>query len=266
MTLQSDVRSVFRSAASYFGAATDYRLKTAGAWSAWATDGVAEVKTFTAREEMDPMKGTVLKRQRAVAKFYDSATLDAPTLRIGDQVRRDSIVWCVDEVMPAESASGVYRYALVRDIPIAAQADRGQLPIAEGGATNEGDAVASRFSAENETGSTMFKGAIVHRTATGVALASNDDAVLDAIGICLDDTDDGDNATICPDSIVTLDDWTDVTGSADLTPGLTYYVATDGMLTTTPPTTGGGAVFSQIFGVAVSARALDVEIEEAIVL
>ena len=64
----------------------------------------------------------------------------------------------------------------------------------------------------------------------------------------------------------TLDDWTNATGSADLTPGSIYYVsaATDGEITATPPS--GDGEFVVKIGTALNARTLNLEIGEGVAL
>ena len=65
--------------------------------------------------------------------------------------------------------------------------------------------------------------------------------------------------------IVTLADWTSVTGSATLTPGAVYYLSdTVGQLTTTPPSGDGDAVVS--CGLAITTTKMDIEINEIAVL
>ena len=65
---------------------------------------------------------------------------------------------------------------------------------------------------------------------------------------------------------VTLDDWTNATGSADLTPVATYYLSAtdDGEITSTTPSTDGEFVVK--IGTALNARTLNIEIGEGIAL
>ena len=65
---------------------------------------------------------------------------------------------------------------------------------------------------------------------------------------------------------VTLDDWTNATGSADLTPGATYYLSAtdDGEITPTAPSTDGEFVIK--IGTALTARTLNIEIGEGTAL
>jgi len=65
---------------------------------------------------------------------------------------------------------------------------------------------------------------------------------------------------------LTLTDWTNAAGAADLTPGSIYYVsaATDGLITATPPT--GDGEFVVKVGTALNARTLNIEIGEGVAL
>lgn len=75
----------------------------------------------------------------------------------------------------------------------------------------------------------------------------------------------GSNGYFITDGQISLDDWTDVTGSTTLVPGATYYLdTTAGMLTTTAPTTPGETVVA--VGKALTALTLDIEIAQPILL
>jgi hypothetical protein len=67
------------------------------------------------------------------------------------------------------------------------------------------------------------------------------------------------------DGHIYLEDWTDATGSADLTPGAPYYLSTTaGYITSTPPTGDGEWVVK--VGRAINARLLDIELGEGTAL
>jgi hypothetical protein len=134
MSLQSDVRAVMKRSQTYLADDVEYRTKTNGVWSAWATCR-AEIKTIVSGEEFDDARSLTIKKQRAVVKIFDTATANAPTLRLGDELRADSLVWAVSEIMLSERAAGVYRYQVVRDVTLRAQPQRNQTPVAEGGDT-----------------------------------------------------------------------------------------------------------------------------------
>jgi len=63
------------------------------------------------------------------------------------------------------------------------------------------------------------------------------------------------------DGHLELDDWTDVIGTAELTPGATYFLSsTAGRLTTTPPSTG----FIVVAGKALTTQTFHINITEPI--
>jgi hypothetical protein len=98
-----------------------------------------------------------------------------------------------------------------------------------------------------------------------VSLAQADDiATAEVIGLIAEVN--GSTIELLTDGHLTLADWTNVIGSASLSPGAVYYLdeSTAGQLNTAPPTTVGEVVV--IVGRALSTKTLDIEISEGVLL
>lgn len=262
MSLASIVHDVFAANASVFGDTLQYRLLANNAWGSF-TDCKGEIKETNIAWEYDEKTAERIRRERCVLKLYDQTSTTAPTLRLGDQIKDASNkYWTVDSIRRAEIGNGIYRYGLVRDLPIRAEADRGGM-AAEGGTVAATGPVMGSFSATNEEASaTIFQGALVHKTATGVTLARNDLASKDAIGICTIAAAAGETATVVTENAVTLQDWTAVMGSTTLTEGTDYWLdSTAGKMTSTVNTTGYG---QQFIGTALNTHTLDLRIAQMV--
>jgi hypothetical protein len=257
---------VFSSAAALFGVSTGYRLKTSNAWGSWLTC-TAEITGQTVAEEWDEERRTTVKRQRASVKIFDTTTADAPALRLGDEIRQDSIVWTVSGRSFAAQAAGVYRYALMREVHLKAQPDRQHMPIAEGGTAAASGDTMPLFTATNvEASAAIFFGAMVQRTSTGVVLARADVLGKDAVGICTVAAAATETASYITEGAFTTSDWTAIIGTTLLTPGALYFLdRAAGKLTTTVPSSPT-SVYSQPIGTAMSTTTLDLEIVEPILL
>ena len=96
---------------------------------------------------------------------------------------------------------------------------------------------------------------------TPVGTVEHADAdTLPCLGVSINYASAGGALSYISDGSVSRQDWTAITGSNDLRPGMTYYLADTGKLTHIVPTTG----LSQQIGVAVSRSLLDVEIHPPI--
>lgn len=261
MSLASIVQTIFAAYSSFFADALTYRTLTSGTWSSTSTL-YAEIVAKSVSHEYDDHSGSRVKRERATAKVYDTTALVAPTLKLGDEIiDASSVHWTITGKDVATVGNGIYRYHLSRDIPLRGEVDRGGFQP-EGGATAVTGAALTTFNATNVEGSaTIFLGALVHRTTTGVLLARNDVTGKSAIGMCILAAASGSTATIATEGAVTLNDWTAIMGATVLTLDALYFLdATVGKMTTTPPTTG----WSQPIGKATSTTTLDLEIVEAL--
>ena len=80
------------------------------------------------------------------------------------------------------------------------------------------------------------------------------------IGLAVSDVSSGNSASVISSGSMVLDDWTDVVGGAELTPGVIYYLSptTAGLLTSTRPT-GSGEVVAPV-GIAESETVLVIRI------
>lgn len=114
--------------------------------------------------------------------------------------------------------------------------------------------------------STSVVGQPVYITATGeAALAENDNTAHAVVaGIVSTAAAAGATGAFITNGHVSAESWTTVLGSADLTPGVIYFLgATAGTITATAPTATGTVVR---LGVALTARVLSVQIEPGIFL
>ena len=85
------------------------------------------------------------------------------------------------------------------------------------------------------------------------------------VGLAYEDASATEDKRYTPDGRITLDDWTNVVGSTNLTPGAVYFLsATAGQLTTTAPTVVGEIVVR--VGKALSTTTFDIEIGPTILL
>lgn len=114
------------------------------------------------------------------------------------------------------------------------------------------------YDAENKQGTTISAGMAVatHSSGTGIVLASAANNTKPCVGLVRADTLNAVSGTVQTDAILTMADWTDVTGSATLTRG-TYYLSptTPGMLTQIAPSVVGEVI--QVVGYAISPTELD---------
>jgi hypothetical protein len=95
-------------------------------------------------------------------------------------------------------------------------------------------------------------------SASGIATAA-------VVGLCVTDVASGLAGIMQTGDVLTLDDWSDATGSATLSPGSAYYAAeTPRQLTTTPPEGAGKCV--TFIGRALSETSLAVEVAAPILL
>jgi hypothetical protein len=118
----------------------------------------------------------------------------------------------------------------------------------------------SGFSTVNK-GIDAVRGQVVatHTTGIGFVLANASTSALLGIGLLVSDTVANASGTVQSSGIFEMDDWTAITGSADLSSRGVYYLdVTDGSLTTTPPTLNPAVVHR--VGVAVTPRKLLIEI------
>jgi hypothetical protein len=85
------------------------------------------------------------------------------------------------------------------------------------------------------------------------------------VGLITQAASASDATIVQTDGSVALADWTSVIGTASLTPGSVYFLATaDGQMSTTPPTSDGDVVVTM--GVAVTTTKFDIEVNEVAVL
>jgi len=85
------------------------------------------------------------------------------------------------------------------------------------------------------------------------------------LGLAVTDATANSNVIVMADGSVERSDWTAITGTASLTPGVVYYLSTTaGGLTSTPPTGDGDNIVR--CGVAVSTTKFDIEINEVAIL
>jgi hypothetical protein len=266
MSLATMVQPVFASFATTIGTALTYRTYTNGAWSG-TTTVYGEVKATMIAEEMDDYSGTKVRRQRATAKLYDQTSLVAPTLKIGDEIiDASSVYWKIHAFDKAEIGNGIYRYHLVRDIPLRGAAERGQTYPEGSDASVTGNTMSTFTGTNIEGAATIFYGAVCYITSSGFGLARNDTLGKSAFGLCTVNggVAVGGTATVASENAVTLTDWTAVAGIATLTGGALYWLAAvPGQITSVKPVAG----WLQPVGTASSnGLTLDLEIVQPIQL
>jgi len=99
-----------------------------------------------------------------------------------------------------------------------------------------------------------------------VSLAdASDPAKSTVIGLLLVGASANSVCVVLTEGSVLQSDWTDVIGTANLSPGAIYYLATTpGQLTETPPTGDGDTIVR--VGVAITEQKLDIEVNEVAIL
>lgn len=130
-----------------------------------------------------------------------------------------------------------------------------------------GSSTPSDDSFEIQFASTTLIGEVVYILSDGRAQLANASALSTAraAALSLEDVLAGGIGTIITDGRVERADWTPVLGTALLTPGTTYYLATsDGNITSSAPITAGQVVIG--IGKALSATELDIEIQQPVLL
>jgi hypothetical protein len=130
-----------------------------------------------------------------------------------------------------------------------------------GGGGGGGDNTSNTFTITYDSGGpSAVEGMVVYiDPADGEAkLAASDstEVVAEVAGFLTAAYVAGDTASVVTEGDLTLEDWTDVAGTATLTPGATYYLHTDGEIRVTPPETGKLV----IVGRAMTTLSLDIEI------
>lgn len=89
-----------------------------------------------------------------------------------------------------------------------------------------------------------------------LAASDSTDAIAEVAGFLSAAYAAGETASVVTEGDLSLADWTDVAGTATLTPGATYYLHTGGEIRVTPPETGKLVVV----GRAMTTLSLDIEI------
>lgn len=123
------------------------------------------------------------------------------------------------------------------------------------------------FEGENKDSTTIIAGGAVTIHASGVGVRKADAATAgrECVGLVSATTAVGFVATVRTSGLLTLGDWSLVTGTPTLVPRTTYFLsATAGRITSTPPAIAGQRV--QQIGVAVSADTLVLQILPPILL
>lgn len=110
-----------------------------------------------------------------------------------------------------------------------------------------------RYSAKNKTSDTIYQGMAVatHNSGIGVTLAS-----VNCVGLAQLTITPTLSGNIQTEGHFSLNDWTTIIGSTELTPKATYFLSPPGMLTTVQPSTG----YVQIIGCAVTLNTLALRI------
>jgi hypothetical protein len=130
-----------------------------------------------------------------------------------------------------------------------------------------GGSATSSYTSQNKAVATFVPGQplAVDSSGTGVVLASAADNNKKAVGLATVGVAVGQAETVQTGGIITLSDWTAVTGAPTLSPvGVYYLSATAGMLTTIAPTTQGQV--AQVVGRAVSTTQLELTFSNPILL
>lgn len=106
---------------------------------------------------------------------------------------------------------------------------------------------------ENVDAVQIKAGQAVTVVSTGVELANPASNSTLTFGLALGNINVGSSGVIVTTGQITLDDWTEVTGSTDLSVGSSYFLSSvSGKLTTTPPS----GLINQIVGKAVTTKIL----------
>ena len=123
--------------------------------------------------------------------------------------------------------------------------------FASGVAVQGNDERLGTFSGVNADSGTIFDGMVIAAHASGIMRADADDLTRCAVGLARIGAVIAGTVTGQTSGLLSLSDWSAVTGTTTLTPQAVYYVsATAGMLTTTAPTGSGKGV--QVVGKALT--------------
>jgi hypothetical protein len=119
-----------------------------------------------------------------------------------------------------------------------------------------------------EAGATIKIGNPLYLTGAGIVNPAQANAAgsTQVVGVSISDTNTGFSCTYITEGRVERTDWTEIVGTVNLSPGITYFLDADaaGKLTSTAPTTVGQYVVR--VGRAVDTTTLDIEIELPILL
>jgi hypothetical protein len=116
-----------------------------------------------------------------------------------------------------------------------------------------------------EAGVNLLTGQVVYLDLTGrlQKAVNNTAAGAQVAGMMVTDALAGVSGDYVTDNTLELPDWSSIAGTADLTPGATYYLdSTEGKITTIAPTADGYYVV--VIGRAQSTTKLDIELEQPI--
>ncbi len=131
-----------------------------------------------------------------------------------------------------------------------------------------GSASAASYNAENKDASSVSQGMAVatHSSGTGVVLACAVDNTLPAVGLSQADTAPTFSTPVQVNGLMTLADWTAVTGTVTLSALAIYFLSpsTPGKLTTVRPVASGQVI--QVVGKAVSSDTLELLFDEPYLL
>lgn len=141
---------------------------------------------------------------------------------------------------------------------LAAEGTQG--PFGPQGPSGGADPYEVEVDTQVEIGTPIYLGINGHANAAQADSA----ATAKVVGLSLSSTAPTFSCTYITDGQVIRSDWTDITGTASLTPGAYYFLDPDnlGQMTTTAPTTGGDFVLR--LGQAQSTTVFDVEIQQPI--
>jgi hypothetical protein len=124
-----------------------------------------------------------------------------------------------------------------------------------------------QFSAQNKDSVTFAIGnpVAIHTSGVGVVQAEAADNLMNAVGLARLGVGVGASESVQVSGILTLADWTAITGSVSLAARANYYLSpTAGMLTSTAPSTVGQVV--QLVGRALSTTDMEIVIGSAVLL
>lgn len=126
----------------------------------------------------------------------------------------------------------------------------------------------SDFTAENKDASTLQAGAAIatHSSGVGIVKAQANSNATRAVGFVIEDIAPSFSGKFRSGGILTLPDWTNISGTANLDANSVYYLdeTQPGKITITSPTSTGDYV--QRVGTAVGPTSLEIEIEQPILL